>query len=195
MWLGHRAGVEAVVVLFGGQMILHPLDGGMAERCDSEEASVPSDVRRWSAHEGWVGWEEEWQAGVIRRYYRSWLLFRLPRYSGDVRAVLRVRLNRGDSNSGPLEVAVYRTLGDEWTSDGDRLGSLGVLRSFEPRWLELDLPLELSLPGEGLHLELRAAEEQTRGYGTRRSAAFDLLPPAAPAELVLHRVSDGTGLR
>ena len=169
----------------GIRMVINPADAGMAEKIDSEEPSVPSDVRRWSAHEGWVGWEEEWQVGVIRRYFRCWLRFHLPSLAGDARALFRVHLNRGDSNVGALDVVAYRTQGEEWSPSGQRLGSLGAVDRFEPRWLEMDLPVRELLPSQINYLELRAEREETRGYGTRCAAAFDLMDPAPRAEIVL----------
>lgn len=159
----------------------------MAERCHSEEPSVFSGIRRWSAHEGWVGWEEEWQAGVIRRYFRCWLRFHLLPLPAGARALFRIHLNRGDSNVDPLEVAVYSTSGEDWASAGHRLGALGTVKWYDPRWLELDLPVDELLPDQANHLELRAEREETRGYSTRCAAAFDLLDPAPRAEIVLER--------
>ena len=169
------------------QMTIYPLEGGMAEKIDSTEPSVSSGTSRWTAHEGWVGWEEEWKVGVIRHYYRSWVRFRLPPSAPEVSATLRVHLSRGHSNSGPLRVVVYSVEEAEWPSGGQWLGSLEPLDRFEPRWLETRLPLGSLSPGGTCLLELRAEREETGGFSTWSMAIFDLLPPGPQAEIILSR--------
>ncbi len=171
------------------QMTVYPLDGGMAEKIDSTDPSLFSQTRRWSAHEGWVGWEEEWKTGVVLHYYRSWLRFHLPPLAGDAIATLRLHLSSGNSNSGPLEVAVYslEDTEEEWSSDGRRLGSLEPLSRFEPHWKELRLPSGSLRPNGVFLLELRTEREETGGFSSWCTAIFDLLPPGPQAEIILSK--------
>ncbi len=167
--------------------VVYPLDGGAAERTDSAEPSVHSGTRMWSAEEGWVGWEEEWKVGVIQRYFRCWLLFRLPPMPAQVRAAIRLHLNRADRNWSSLALALYATQGEEWSWKGKRLGTLGTVQSDETdRWLEMQLPEGSLRPDAENYLELRAEPEETQGFNTRTAAAFDLLSSGPRPELILY---------